>query len=52
MTDIVEELNSKAHESDLLSRAAAEIEQLRRAVALTWQPIQTAPKDEGPLLLY
>lgn len=52
MTDIVEELRRSAHESDLLSRAAAEIEKLRRASAIAWQPMQTAPKDEGPLLLY
>jgi len=52
MTDIVEELRGVAHESDLLSRAAAEIEKLRRAAAIAWQPMQTAPKDEGPLLLY
>ena len=30
-------------------RAAAEIESLREA---TWRPIETAPKDEGPLLLF
>ena len=52
MKDIVEELRGMAHESDLLSRAAAEIEKLRRAAAIAWQPMQTAPKDEGPLLLY
>lgn len=52
MTDIVEELRSRAHESDLLSRAAAEIETLRRAAAIVWQPMESAPKDEGPLLLY
>jgi hypothetical protein len=52
MTDIVEELRSKAHESDLLSRAAVEIEKLRRVAAIAWQPMETAPKEEGPLLLY
>lgn len=52
MTDIVEELRGKAHESELLARAAAEIEKLRRAANIAWQPMQTAPKDEGPLLLY
>jgi hypothetical protein len=52
MTDIVKELRSNAHESDLLSRAATEIEKLRRASAFAWQPMETAPKDEGPLLLY
>ena len=52
MTDIIEELRSKAHESDLLSRAAAEIEKLRGAAAIAWQPMETAPKEDGPLLLY
>jgi hypothetical protein len=52
MTDIVEELRGRAHESDLLSRAAAEIEMMRRAAAIVWQPMESAPKDEGPLLLY
>ncbi|MBI3198664.1 MAG: hypothetical protein HYZ40_14395 [Rhodospirillales bacterium] len=56
MKDIVEELRGQyletAHESDLLSRAAAEIEKLRQASTIAWQPMQTAPKDEGPLLLY
>lgn len=52
MADIIEELRSKAHESELLARAAAEIETLRRAAAVVWQPIELAPKDEGPLLLY
>lgn len=52
MTDIVEELRGKAHESELLARAAAEIEKLRRVANIAWQPMQTAPKDEGPLLLY
>lgn len=52
MRDIVEELRGRAHESDLLSRAAAEIEKLRRTSAIVWQPMPTAPKDEGPLLLY
>jgi hypothetical protein len=52
MADIIEELRSKAHESELLARAAAEIEALRRAAAVVWQPMESAPKDEGPLLLY
>ena len=52
MTDIVEELRGKAHECELLARAAAEIEKARRAANIAWQPMQTAPKDEGPLLLY
>jgi hypothetical protein len=61
MKDIVEELraqcrehhgaaseNTNALEGDVRWRAAAEIESLRE----TWQPIATAPKDEGPLLLF
>jgi hypothetical protein len=54
--DIVEELRtqcqaSSAEPSDVRWRAAAEIEQLRGASA-GWQPMQTAPKDEVPVLLY
>jgi hypothetical protein len=52
MKDIVEELRAGAHEGDLLARAAAEIERLRQASAIAWQPMETVPKDEGPLLLY
>ncbi|MDP1965417.1 MAG: hypothetical protein Q8K93_24795 [Reyranella sp.] len=58
MTDIVEELRAQGHRTaregdlDLLIRAAAEIERLRRATAIAWQPMQSAPKDEGPLLLF
>lgn len=54
MTDIVEELRAKGggRAGDLLGRAAAEIERLRQMAAVAWQPIATAPKDEGPLLLY
>ncbi len=37
---------------ELLVQAATRIEQLSSAVAETWQPIRTAPKDEGPLLLF
>lgn len=65
MTDIVDELRAlcradhgpAAEEVGALSRdvrwrAAAEIEKQRRALPGVWQPIQTAPKDEGPLLLF
>ena len=52
MADIIEELRNRAHESELLARAAAEIETLRRAATIVWQPMESAPKDEGPLLLY
>ncbi len=52
MADIIEELRGKAHESELLARAAAEIEALRRAAVVVWQPMESAPKDEGPLLLF
>lgn len=41
-----------AFAQDIRWRAAAEIELLRQASAGVWQPIQTAPKDEGPLLLF
>jgi len=37
---------------DLRWRAAAEIDRLRRGPAIVWQPMQTAPKDRGPLLLF
>ena len=62
MKDIVDELRAQCHEQhgptgddtsvlagDVRWRAAAEIESLRPA---TWQPIETAPKDEGPVLLF
>jgi hypothetical protein len=56
MADIVNELRAKALSSgrkdDLMARAADEIERLRRLPAVDWQPMDTAPKDEGPLLLY
>ena len=52
MTDIVEELRARAGEHLLLAEAAAEIERLRATAAAAWQPMATAPKDEGPLLLY
>ncbi len=52
MTDIVEELRAQVREHALLAEAAAEIERLRQMVAAAWQPMATAPKDEGPLLLY
>ena len=38
---------------DLRWRAAAEIDRLRRpAAAAGWQPMETAPKDEVPVLLF
>jgi hypothetical protein len=58
--DLVEELRAECRAShevptnrdrDVRWRAAAEIEQLRGASA-GWQPIDTAPKDEMPVLLY
>lgn len=52
MTDIVEQLRARTREHALLAEAAAEIARLRQAVAAAWQPMATAPKDEGPLLLY
>lgn len=39
-------------ERDARWRAADEIEQLRCAVAIVWQPMHTAPKDERPVLLF
>ncbi len=59
--DIVEELRSQclaSHEDhdraaeDVRWRAAAEIEELRRAAAVDWRPISTAPKDKIPVLLF
>jgi hypothetical protein len=47
--DIVEEL--RAQPSEVASRAAAEIERLRHAFGV-WQPMETAPKDDVPVLLY
>lgn len=62
MTDIVEELraqsradhgpDARALSADVRWRAAAEIERLRQASSTVWQPIETAPKDEGVLLLF
>jgi hypothetical protein len=62
MKDIVDELRAQCREQhgptgddtsvlagDVRWRAAAEIESLRQT---TWQPIETAPKDEGPILLF
>jgi hypothetical protein len=61
MTDIVEELRAQcradhgphdaASAQDVRWQAAAEIERLRQA-STAWQPIETAPKDEGLLLLF
>ena len=39
-------------DQDARWRAAAEIERLRRAVPLDWQPMHTAPKDAVPVLLF
>jgi hypothetical protein len=36
--------------ADLRWRAADEIDRLRRAASLAWQPMSTAPKDERVLL--
>ena len=33
-------------------RAAAEIERLRRSTSAAWQPMETAPKDGSPVLLF
>lgn len=65
MADIVDELRalcraehgvaggvSEGLEGDVRWRAAAAIEALRQPPGETWQPIATAPKDEGPLLLF
>lgn len=65
MADLVDELralcraehgatggSSGTLEGDVRWRAAAEIEALRQGPAGTWQPIATAPKDAGPLLLF
>ncbi len=52
MTDIVDELRAQASEGDIQWRAAAEIDRLREAATLAWQPMDTAPRDEGPLLLF
>ena len=54
MSDIVEQLKTQARETGhaLLAEAAAEIERLRQSVNVAWQPMATAPKDEGPLLLF
>jgi hypothetical protein len=37
---------------DVRWQAAAEIEQLRRAMTIAWRPMETAPKDDKPVLLY
>ncbi|CAN5866355.1 hypothetical protein BH11PSE3_BH11PSE3_07830 [soil metagenome] len=59
--DIIEELRSQCLtgeadrdrlERDVRWRAAAEIEQLRRVAAIDWQPMQAAPKDNVPVLLF
>ena len=65
MKDIVDELRAqcRAHHGpageqtgalagDVRWRAAEEIEQLRQGPQTHWRPIETAPKDEGPLLLF
>lgn len=51
--DIVDELRGQAQpgEEDMRRRAAAEIERLRAASGV-WQPMNTAPKDDVPVLLY
>ncbi|TAJ39143.1 MAG: hypothetical protein EPO67_01295 [Reyranella sp.] len=62
MTDIVEELRAQCRADhgprdatsladDVRWQAAAEIERLRQA-STAWEPIETAPKDEGLLLLF
>lgn len=55
MSDLIDELRAWAGEldtlpRDVLSRAADEIERLRRALAIAWQPMSTAPKDCRVLL--
>lgn len=65
MADIVDELRALCRaehggtggssgnlEGDVRWRAAAAIEALRQGPGETWRPIATAPKDEGPLLLF
>jgi hypothetical protein len=49
MKDIVDELREQSN--DVASRAASEIERLRQASG-AWQPMETAPKDNVPVLLY
>jgi len=51
--DIVDELRSQAQpgEENVSRRAAAEIERLR-AASCVWQPMNSAPKDDVPVLLY
>jgi hypothetical protein len=49
MKDIVDEL--RAQSDDLATRAASEIERLRDVSGI-WQPMETAPKDNVPVLLY
>jgi hypothetical protein len=61
-TDIVDELRAlclsadapsptNGLEGDIRWRAAEEIERLR-AATIAWQPIDTAPRDDRPVLLY
>lgn len=62
--DIVEELRAQCRAEhgrenaatplteDVRWRAATEIERLRQQSNIVWQPIETAPKDEGCLLLF
>jgi len=59
--DIVEELRAQCEaaevdraqlEQDVRWRAAAEIEALRQAASVDWQPIASAPKDHVPVLLF
>ncbi len=42
----------KQLDQDVRWRAAADIERLRRAASFDWQPMQTAPKDAVPVLLF
>lgn len=51
--DIVDELRGGAQPEDenVRWRAAEEIERLR-AASDVWQPMETAPKDDVPILLY
>lgn len=42
----------KRLDRDVRWQAAAEIERLRRTSDITWQPMNTAPKDAVPILLF